>query len=1535
MALSMYEIRRILNPSEEAYPSDDIRILDSWAEYDSDRNKAPGKRALKYLCYEMETMNPDTGERVHFFKAVKFLKIERLPASARQSTAFMDMQSQILSSVWENGYNLVTVIANIIKPVSIGLLYLYGVQGVSRSLSDAKKQADSDFRGLRASLQGTFRVLEMRALWAEEAEWLRERIYNMKFLTTVRGIPKANRSGEDGGNKGMGGRNVNPDSQGTLEELITGLVDYEYVIEILSTPVYRDTLEGWQRRWQKEMTEWYSRLQGNTSLSMNLSIPMTYMANASQAQGWSRSFNDSTTVSLSQGESFTHTEGSSVGKSLSENYSKGVNYSEGQSYTQNESQGFSITNGINKSHSLGHSVGESFSQSSGFSAGNTQNFSQGANTGMSQGISKGTNVGFSDSESHGINSGINESISHGVSSGINESSSHGVSSGTTEGSSHGISSGINESFSHGTSSGINSSHSTGTSENISESMGMTEGTSHSQTAGVSSGSSYTYGQGANQSTSYGQSVSQSESVGHSQNMGTSYGYNQSQGVSLTNSASVSHGSSQGVSSNVTDSYGTSEGYSQGTNMSNSWSTGGSQQYSQGHTDGQSDTVGGNVKVGVADIIVSGGASYSHGWTGSDSTSSSSGANWSQGGSAGESMGYNAGVTENHSTSSGTSSSVSQSSTQGVSSGYSSSSGISVGANQSQGFSESRGITSGESMGVSAGVSQSESYGSTLGQSFSEGYSNSVGINRSMGHGSGISESSSIGTSQGINDSYSQGSSYGMNDSISHSESNGISDTISKGSSQGTSDSLSQGQSYGTNDSYSQGNSYGYSDGSTLGSSYGQSESRSDGVSFSYSSSASYGTNYSVSESDSYGQSYTEGQSYSQGQSVGQSISNGQSLSYGKGSGQNWGTSESDSQGTSKTESSGRSTGTSLGTTGTSSFGTSTAMGLGPSIGYTKSHQWLDQGVKDLLELMDYQDQRLKDALRQNGAFYTYVYICCPSEECMRAAQAVAKSTWHNPDAMVQPLQVLDLSESEQKHLLHHAAAFSADVTKEYNNGAEGFKYCSVLLPSEYAAYTHLPRVSEGGVFSTIEDIPKFSIPGRLNGEIYMGNILSPERYSWDNGYNTPFDYRIPESSLLHGYFTGASRSGKTVAAMRFIRELSRIRRSRTGKRVRIVVLDPKQDWRKLARYIEPERFRFASMGNPNFNPIRINPWKIPEGVEPQFWIDGVVNIYCRSYGFLERGKQMISEVVFDEYDKVGVFGTKDPATGKRQSVDPADIPKLSANVNFSSIYESFKKKHAALAAKGGSMGNDTKDAYARILERLSAFGREYSKEYKLYGTSEGLGIDELIGNDDVTVLESKGLESTFNNFIFGVIVSGFYKYALGHDGGFLADDQYETVLVVEEANEVLTGNDDSSGKSSSSLKGESEFEQVLDQAAGYGLFIMAITQKIGKMPSSVTANAGIVFTGRLQTPTDVQAAMNALGKDERIDDKDLKKWYPNIPVGWFICKVSRSRDWKSQYPVLVNIAPLPGTVPNNSEITSILTKGKAIRAIKEAQTISA
>lgn len=1318
--MSFYDIKRILKPYHTAIPTDDFRIINSWADYEEDDRVSIEERPLEYLCYELEAINPDTGEVHHFYKAIRFLRIRRLPKSAKQSMSLMDMQAQILAGVYEEGINFITVIANIKKPVALGLLYLYGVQGIGKTIEEAKEKAHYDFLRIVGMFQGTFRVLEMKIINAQETEWLRKKLYGMEYMTVVRGIPKASNTGEDAGNKGFGGSNLNPSSHGTLEELIIGLTDYEYVLEVLSTPVQMSTLKAWSLKTQTEMTDWYTQLQGQTSFSANISIPMMYGANAGTSSGWSQAYTDAESVNYSQGESFTNTVGESLSESLSESF--------GQTH--------SVSNGF--THSISN--------------------------GITEGITEGTSIGISQSNSTGS----------GISQGLSTSSNF--------------------------------------SENVSNSQSLSQSTSMSMGNSQSNSLSHTLGSSENNTINH--------SVGTSQNVTDSVSMNESNSINIGNTHST--GTTESMSTGLTESVSESQGLSQGTSDSIGSSTNSS------HTDNASFSSSEQSFVsGLANIIGVG----------------------------------NLGVDENGNA-------------------YDSA---------TWGSSDTSGTGTSKTQGTSQSVSETTSESHSMSQTTSNSLSNTDSTSVTSGHS--------------------------------------VSNGVSHGTSMGTSESMSYGSSSGVSESY------GVSNGQTLSSTYGTSMGLSDSVSTGQSISNGYGSNVGISENASYSeginQSHSTSKSTSVSQSVSDSVSNSvsDSVSNTTSKGVTSGTSKSISNGTSQSTSTGNSYSSSNGTSGTVTSGVSSSLGLGPSIGYSKSHQWIDQKVKDILELLEFQNERAKKALRSNGAFYTYVYLATSNMDALATAQAVAKSTWQNEMAMVSPLQVLDLDMDEQKHLLYHFSAFSSDVTKELVEGVEEYKYSTILLNDEFVAYTHLPRVSEGGIYADVEDIPKLAVPSMLKGEIYMGTVVSAEKYTLKKGNITDFDYRIDEAELMHGFFTGASRSGKSVAAMRFIGELAKIRRKHTGKRLRIVCMDPKQDWRGLARFVEPERFNFYSLGNLNYRPIKLNPWKVPKGVSPQIWIDGVIDIYCRAYGLLERGKQMIAETVYALYEEAGVFKALDKPNWKEV------VPELSKSVNFTAIQKKMEETRDFLESSAntkGKMGNDTRDAYSRLLERMAAFKREFSIEHIMYGTSDGIGVDELIGADDVTILESKGLENTFKNFIFGVITSGFYKFAIAHEGGYLAPDQYETILVIEEANEILTGNDSAGGGQMPSLSGQSEFEQMLDQAAGYGLFIFAITQKIADMPSSIIANSGMIFAGRLNRPEDVTTVIRAIGREDKFEDRDLVKWFPKSPTGWFICRSARGYDFKTSEPIMVQIARLNTKHPTNAELEEILVNKETALKIKEA-----
>lgn len=1286
------------------YYNDDIRVLRNFVEYEDNET-------LRYIIYELEVLDR-TGELRHFYKAIKLARIIRLPKNAKESLALMDMHAQVLSGVWEQGINLITIIANMIKPIPLGLMFCYGIQGVAEDLNTAKRIADNDYAALVGLLQGTYRTLEFRLLNYEEVEWIREKMYSMKHLSVVRGLPKPRQGGADAGNKNIGGANVNPQSHETTEEFIAGMSDREYVVQILSTPVSDSALRSWLTKTAREITKWQGQLTGQKAMNFGISLPMMYMANLGASEGWSHSYTDAETVGAAE----THTEGTSFTESVS------------------------TTHTTTSSRSL--SVSESASQ----------NQSQSASSGISASDSISSSESASVSATRGVSENVSETDTAGTSQSIGQSASI--------------------------------SHTEGESASVSE--------SHTE------GSSYSYNE------------SESSSSSHSKGVNQSYGTTQSRSTSTGTNTSQTVGSSRSVSS------GTNQSTTLGTSRSSSVGGGTNWSQSTGRDRSYGTNVSGSIGGGVIPASISAGSSYSVG----SSSSRSYGGNTS------------------YSNTTGTSSSVT------------------TGRSTSETFSNNTSNTVGTSHSVTTGSSISETRGT------SESWTTTEGVSRGQSWGANVSDS--ITHSRGVNSSVSW--SEGINASESVSSSHSVSRGIGTNASRGVSASVGTGTSSSVGTNHSVGVSQG--------------TGTSQGVSYSESHSSSVGT--------------TRG--YSKGTSVSDSVSH------------NWG----------------RSQGTSTGYSGSFSQATSATMGVGPSLSYSKSFQWLDQEVQNIITLLEFQNERLMKALNGNGAFFTDVYIATPDEETKATAQALAKSAWYDENALICPLQVLDLDPEEQSHLLYHFNAFSADTTLEGIAGdIESYKYTTILLPDEYAAYTHLPRISEGGVYADVSDIPKFAVPSMRKGEIYMGKILSGERYTQTWGYETPYDYRISSDEIMHGFFTGESRSGKTVAATRFIAEVANKVRRKGGKRMRIVCMDPKQDWRVLARFVEPERFHFYSLGNPEFLPINLNICKIPKNVYPQQWIDGIIEIYCRAYGLGERGKSVLSETFFELYEEAGVF-----VPNWREVA-----PERSKQVTLPRIYERMLQKKLDLEdpkkSGRGRVGNDVRDAYARVLDRLQVFGRSFSIETQLFGREDGMGVDDLIGKDDVVVLESYGLESTFKNFIFGVITSGFFKYAQAHEGGFKAPDQYETILVIEEANEVLTGQDSADKNRNDPLPGQSEFEKILDQAAGLGLFIFSITQKIASMPSSVIANSGLVFCGKISRKEDIETVVRKIGREERYDDRDLVKWFPRSPIGWFVCRSSRNFDFKEVEPVLVKIQPLDLDPPTNAELKDIMTLKKVLQRVEK------
>ena len=810
------------------------------------------------------------------------------------------------------------------------------------------------------------------------------------------------------------------------------------------------------------------------------------------------------------------------------------------------------------------------------------------------------------------------------------------------------------------------------------------------------------------------------------------------------------------------------------------------------------------------------------------------------------------------------------------------------------------------------------------------YNFSIGVPMAMSLGRGTSSGQSSNVGHSTNESMASNRSEGTSQGSSHSF--GTSDSASSGT------STSTGQSHSETSSSSQGTSTGTSTGTShqTSTNWNKGESNNAGGSLGLGSlglSGNYGHGWSESQGggESFGtsQGVTNGESFSesQGTSSGTSSSTGTSESTSHGTSESRGTSEgtSESHGGSTSTGTGTSTGQGVSQGVSSSRGQN--MGLAPSFGLSKSYQWVDKEVEYICELLNFQNSRLKSMTEGEGGFYVDCYISTSDPTTKNAIETLVSTTWINPNSKIDVLHALDLNRVEQAKLSLHMLALSPCLEMATTpSGNRFYKYASILESSELSAYSNPPRITLGGIENSMYDIPRFRVPvNRQNKEIYIGHIMNGESYNIDqarkygDGYVTDYKYCIGTDELHHAIFNGQSGSGKTVLTTRAVCGLynnSFTTDNLTGekKRHRILILDPKGEWRMMGQVIEKGKFRFYSINDPYFHPLRMNVLRVPKYIRASDYYNMIVEMFTSAYGLLDRAVAQIGSIIYDLYDKAGAFDNDYDVTWAHEKTKDITLEDVCKKLE--------EQKEISLQKRD----NHNVEALTTYLTRLDAYRKPKSKEYIMFCNRGGMSCDEVLGKDDVTVIESNGLNKSAQSFFFTLLISSIFKYAqgLGSKGFYGKSDQYETFIVLEEANTVLVGAGD---KDASAQLGIKRFSEVLDQGRSYGLFIWTITQTVSQMPISVLANSGLIFGGQSKNEKDMVAIIKALGRDPVRMDINITRFMPKMPVGVFICKISKGQSALEQEPVLVKVDPLKIEIPDNDELDVIIDENDLHRDI--------
>ncbi|MBT9258139.1 MAG: serine-rich protein [Clostridiales bacterium] len=956
----------------------------------------------------------------------------------------------------------------------------------------------------------------------------------------------------------------------------------------------------------------------------------------------------------------------------------------------------------------------------------------------------------------------------------------------------------------------------------------------------STGTATSEGQTATHGDTDTQSISRTDTVSTSETVGITHGVGQNQSVSYGESVGTSQtaGISQGLSSSTTI------GHSEGTTVGVTDTT------SISHSQGQS-------------ITQTHGTSQSYGTSESETYTTTRGTSETTGVSHSWDQSFSEGVSVSH--------------TEGASQSQGATAGISetTGGSESRSAGESRTSSTGTSttMGLSGGgglTTRPGAQGANLSADYSTGIQDQRGAsvdhsisqttNRSVASNISQNTSRSVNISDGW--SASQSRSYGESVSQNYSVSSSFSESVAKGR------SISYGQS--VSDSIA----------------YGTSEQVTEGFSKSISHSTSYTDSLSQTQGKSVGTSYTH--SVSQGQNTG--LSYGQSVSKS--------VSHSLTSGKSVADTTGRSFGTTdslaLSRGRSENLGMSTGLTMGPSLSAAKSYQWVDARADNVRKILEAQRTRLLEALQGQGAFHVDVGVFVEDDASVLAASAAAKSAWYG-DVLPTPFESLPLTPEEEAHLRAHFQLFTPCLGEEPVPGLiDGYKYSTVLLAGELAALTHPLRAELGGSPTAVEDVPTFRVPAVMNGDIYMGTILASSKWTPEDEFRTPYEYRLSRHHLGHTLFVGASRSGKTVGALRFVAEIAKLKNPTPT----IVALDWKSDWRALARVVEPSRFRFYSMAQPDLG-VRMNVIRVPEGVDPHLWLDVVAETFALAYGLGQRGYSIIWDHLQRLYDEHGVF----------------DDPTQSRKVTLHSLYRAVSFTLAAMDAPSNQgqgkprLGFDTKERLQAVLDRLVYYQKGKWVEMFCYDGDDALTIEDLCAEDGrVTVLEAQGMASLQKVFLIGILTSGIWSYIQakrGHRNGLF--------LILEEAHEVVRGADVTNKQNLININ-ETVFETMYAEGMGLGLNLVTITQTPTKLPPTCLANSPLLFAYRMLIEEDISTIVRMISRDPRYDHRDIARWFTRQPTGWCVARTSRVTNFLDADPVLLETAMIKVTSPSDDEL---------------------
>ena len=371
--------------------------------------------------------------------------------------------------------------------------------------------------------------------------------------------------------------------------------------------------------------------------------------------------------------------------------------------------------------------------------------------------------------------------------------------------------------------------------------------------------------------------------------------------------------------------------------------------------------------------------------------------------------------------------------------------------------------------------------------------------------------------------------------------------------------------------------------------------------------------------------------------------------------------------------------------------------------------------------------------------------------------------------------------------------------------------------------------------------------------------------------NMPFGLSTKDLNK-HTFVCGITGSGKTNTVKKILE----------GSDKPFLVIEPaKKEYRNINK-----KATIYTLGRPEINCIKINPFYVPLGISPQQHIDLLKDLFSASFAFYGPMPYILEKCLYNIYSKKGWNLT---LGFHPYLVDSKNIEEMFNEKTLKKYYKMAAHKHLfptmqdlkdeieyfinnEMTYEGEIKGNIEGAIKARI-ESLCVGAKGY-----MFNTNDTLDFDKLLSEN--SVIELEGLADDADKaFALGLLIIYVNEYRqvkkeVENSKGLTH------LLVIEEAHRLLknvsTENNEDLGNSKG--KAVEHFTNMLAEMRSYGQGVIVAEQIPSKLAPDVIKNSSNKIIHRIVAKDDQEVIANTIGvrSDESI-------YLGNSKTGYALC----------------------------------------------------